>query len=148
MSTGTIRKLRAAGVVTTMVTGLLGGVAVAPSSASSWECDRAEWEYRGNGDYIKVPHEWEPMMHHAECFVHKGARGDQVAAIQRALVKCYGQSITVDGVFGDKTFAALKNAQRAAGVTADGAYGPKTRDAIKWPLYHEPTAKYKGCTRR
>ncbi|MEV5603858.1 peptidoglycan-binding domain-containing protein [Streptomyces sp. NPDC052299] len=148
MSTGTIRKIRAAGVVTAMVTGLLGGVAVAPSSAASWECDRGIWESRGGGDYIKIPHEWEPIMVNTNCYVHKGARGGEVDAIQRALVKCYSQSISIDGVFGDKTFAALKNAQRVAGVTADGAYGPKTRDALKWPLYNEPTGKFKGCTRR
>ncbi len=52
--------------------------------------------------------------------------------LQFDLNRCYGQALTLDGDFGPRTAAALKVAQRAAGIDRDGVYGPRTRSAIRW----------------
>ncbi|MBK8447958.1 MAG: peptidoglycan-binding protein [Micropruina sp.] len=52
--------------------------------------------------------------------------------------KCYGENLTVDGVFGSKTTAALKRTQTKIGVTSDGIYGVKTHNKMKF--YEDDTA--------
>ncbi|MDQ1293622.1 MAG: hypothetical protein QG608_1503 [Actinomycetota bacterium] len=65
-----------------------------------------------------------------DCVMSKGADNIAVVALQASLVYCNGENITVDGVFGTPTEAALKRVQKKAGVSADGIYNPKTRKAI------------------
>ncbi|MGC4949382.1 peptidoglycan-binding domain-containing protein [Streptomyces sp. DT224] len=144
MSRSWIRTIRSAGLVAAMAAGLLGGVAATPSVAASHECDRQE-PITKNGTYVfYVPFQYEPI-HQSGCLVHKGAVGGEVKAIQRSLTRCYGRDIVVDGVFGDKTFAALKRVQAQIGVTADGVYGPKTRDAMVWPRFRVSTGQFVNC---
>lgn len=52
-----------------------------------------------------------------------GSRGEEVKIVQRKL------GLTVDGVFGPKTEAAVKEFQKKNGIYPDGMVGPKT-----WPL--------------
>ena len=52
-----------------------------------------------------------------------GSKGDEVKIVQKKL------GLTVDGVFGPKTEAAVKEFQKKYGVYPDGMVGPKT-----WPL--------------
>lgn len=59
--------------------------------------------------------------------------GEAVRLLQEALVACNGQSITVDGRYGDGTRAAVRAVQERHGIGADGAYGPQTRDVMSWP---------------
>jgi peptidoglycan hydrolase-like protein with peptidoglycan-binding domain len=47
-----------------------------------------------------------------------------VTALQRKL------GLTVDGIFGPKTEAAVMAFQRANGLTADGLVGPYTREKL------------------
>ena len=67
--------------------------------------------------------------------LEKGARGPEVEQLQKALVKTghmtQAQMNTGPGIFGDKTFAALKSFQADNGVDAIGRYGPKTRAAFE-----------------
>ncbi len=56
--------------------------------------------------------------------LHVGARGPDVAKVQRAL------GILADGVFGSKTRAAVRAFQRSHGLEADGIVGRKTRSAL------------------
>ncbi|HEX8703970.1 MAG TPA: glucosaminidase domain-containing protein, partial [Myxococcaceae bacterium] len=67
--------------------------------------------------------------------LEKGARGPEVEQLQKALVKTghltQAQMNTGPGIFGDKTFAALKAFQSDNGVDAIGRYGPKTRAAFE-----------------
>jgi len=65
-----------------------------------------------------------------DCVMSKGADNTAVVALQASLVYCNGQDITVDGVFGAPTQAALRRVQKKAGVTADGVYNPRTRKAM------------------
>ncbi|MGH2969393.1 MAG: peptidoglycan-binding protein [Solirubrobacteraceae bacterium] len=56
--------------------------------------------------------------------LEKGARGPEVAAVQRAL------GITADGVFGPQTNAAVKAFQARNGLEVDGIVGPITSGAL------------------
>ena len=53
-----------------------------------------------------------------------GSRGPEVARVQRAL------GVPADGVFGQKTRAAVKAFQRSHSLEADGIFGPRTRAAL------------------
>jgi peptidoglycan hydrolase-like protein with peptidoglycan-binding domain len=64
-----------------------------------------------------------------------GARGDDVAAWQRALNEWFTatqgkERLAVDGIFGPATEAATRQFQAAQGVTVDGVVGPQTRAAL------------------
>jgi chitosanase len=56
-------------------------------------------------------------------------QGDNVTALQQALANA-GINVTVDGVFGPGTDAAVKQFQTQKGLTADGIVGPATRSAL------------------
>jgi hypothetical protein len=53
-----------------------------------------------------------------------------VKAMQGELAKAGYYTGQVDGIFGTMTIAAIKSAQRAAGLTIDGVYGPATHQAV------------------
>lgn len=55
-----------------------------------------------------------------------GAKGTQVAVLQRALARLGFSSGKADGVYGPATTSALKRFQRSAGLKADGILGPVT----------------------
>lgn len=55
-----------------------------------------------------------------------GDRGDQVKAVQQSLVE-HGYTISVDGIFGPGTEAAVRDFQRNRNLAQDGIVGPKTR---------------------
>jgi len=56
-------------------------------------------------------------------------QGDDVRALQQALVNA-GFSVTVDGVFGTGTDAAVKQFQQQKGLAVDGIVGPATRSFL------------------
>jgi Putative peptidoglycan binding domain len=59
-----------------------------------------------------------------------GDTGPQVRVLQRAL-NTLGYAVgTVDGFYGPKTEAAVKEFQQAAGLTADGVFGPQSLNAM------------------
>ena len=62
--------------------------------------------------------------------VRKGSRSADVTALQTAL-EGLGYTLTVDGIFGSKTDAALKQFQAAHGLEADGVCGAITWAAIQ-----------------
>ncbi len=55
-----------------------------------------------------------------------GANGEPVRRLQRALRRQPDLDIVVDGVFGPKTEAAVKDFQQGAGLVVDGIVGPLT----------------------
>jgi peptidoglycan hydrolase-like protein with peptidoglycan-binding domain len=59
-----------------------------------------------------------------------GARGPAVTALQRALAARGFSPGGADGLFGEKTRAAVVAFQRKEGLTADGVVGPLTRAAL------------------
>ncbi|WP_377521874.1 glycoside hydrolase domain-containing protein [Micromonospora mangrovi] len=56
----------------------------------------------------------------AQMFCRYGDRGENVRALQYALNNCGFVPGTIDGVYGDGTAAALKQAEASVGVTSDG----------------------------
>lgn len=59
-----------------------------------------------------------------------GAQGEEVTRIQTALTEKGYFSSAIDGIFGEKTLAAVKNFQRDNGLDADGIVGPLTMEAL------------------
>ncbi len=84
----------------------------------------------------------------ATCVMGKGNSGVPVKTLQDALNTCYHAGLVADGIFGDKTVKALKNAQNSAGVDDDGVYGPATAGAIRFPYRYDSTGGYAGCQSR
>jgi N-acetyl-anhydromuramyl-L-alanine amidase AmpD len=82
-----------------MVAALLGGVAAAPELV-------------------------EPFDQHRRLTLRRGASGDDVAALQRAL------GIEADAEYGPKTEAAVRAFQRSHDLVPDGLVGPRTWAAI------------------
>ncbi|WP_263310622.1 C40 family peptidase [Brachybacterium atlanticum] len=58
-----------------------------------------------------------------------GSRGGAVQELQTAL-NANGAGLAVDGVFGKRTHAAVKDYQSAKGLQVDGVVGPNTRAAL------------------
>ncbi|MEO2097864.1 MAG: NlpC/P60 family protein, partial [Brachybacterium sp.] len=58
-----------------------------------------------------------------------GSRGGAVQELQSAL-NANGAGLAVDGVFGKRTHAAVKDYQSSKGLQVDGVVGPKTRAAL------------------
>lgn len=52
-------------------------------------------------------------------------RGDKMLEIQKKLNK-FGYNLLEDGIFGDKTYAAVIDFQKRAGLVVDGVIGPET----------------------
>lgn len=61
--------------------------------------------------------------------VRYGSRGNDARWVQVALNR-YGYGLIVDGIFGEKSVAALKNYQYNHGLLCDGICGPATRKAL------------------
>lgn len=61
--------------------------------------------------------------------LQKGAQGDSVKRIQEAL-NGKGYSLTVDGIWGDKTDAAIRDYQGKNGLSVDGIYGKNTHASL------------------
>ena len=67
--------------------------------------------------------------------LHKGAKGDQVKAIQAMLVglgikDSSNNVIKIDGSFGNKTRQAVINFQKSIGLTASGEVDKKTYQSL------------------
>ena len=70
------------------------------------------------------------LKHDAAGLVKRGEKGPAVAELQRALAAA-GAHVKVDGVFGAKTEAAVRDFQRRSHVEVDGVVGPRTLRALQ-----------------
>jgi peptidoglycan hydrolase-like protein with peptidoglycan-binding domain len=61
--------------------------------------------------------------------VRRGSRGHPVPALQY-LLRARGHLVTVDGIFGPKTEAAVEGFQTADQIGVDGIVGPQTWGAL------------------
>jgi hypothetical protein len=72
----------------------------------------------------------------------QGARGSDVALLQKALVKLgfmsQAQMKTGPGIFGPHTYRALEAFQQAHHIVVNGEYGPQTRGVLAQALAHKP----------
>ncbi len=62
--------------------------------------------------------------------ISKGATGDVVRRLERALRRTPNPSLSVDGVFGTLLESAVKQFQQGAGLAVDGVVGPATWAAL------------------
>lgn len=62
--------------------------------------------------------------------LRKGAKGEQVKALQAALNERLGSKLETDGVYGSKTTAAVKSFQNQGELQADGVLGPLSKQAL------------------
>lgn len=62
--------------------------------------------------------------------VKNGSRGADVTTLQQALNKAGGYGLAIDGIFGAKTEAAVRDFQKKKGLSVDGICGPKTWSAL------------------
>ena len=67
--------------------------------------------------------------------IRVGARGDDVARIQRCLNTVNNAGLNTDGIFGPLTEAAVMNFQRSRGLNPDGIVGPITWGALMPACY-------------
>ena len=85
-------------------------------SVGTWNGYKRAYRYKGSVNTYR------PLSH--------GEVSDRVADLQRFLV-WYGAKITVDGIFGDGTLAAVKAFQKDQKLDVDGWVGEKTIKAMK-----------------
>ena len=62
--------------------------------------------------------------------LHKGDKGESVKWLQWELNEA-GYKIAIDGIFGDKTFKAVKKFQKSCKITVDGIVGKHTKNHLK-----------------
>lgn len=72
--------------------------------------------------------------------VKNGSRGNEVKTLQEALNKAGNYGLAVDGIFGAKTEAAVRDFQTKNGLSVDGIVGPKTWTNLGFPTSETPTA--------
>lgn len=82
--------------------------------------------YGGSHPQPPAP-DWTENLVQALPQLQQGTTGDDVRTLQACLI-ARGHPVTVDGIFGPGTRAALQQLQAAKGLTADGIAGQKT-----WP---------------
>ena len=61
----------------------------------------------------------------------EGSTGEAVSRLQRALTAALGEPVSVDGIFGPETDAAVRAYQDSRGLDVDGAVGPETWGALQ-----------------
>jgi peptidoglycan hydrolase-like protein with peptidoglycan-binding domain len=77
-------------------------------------------------DGVVGPQTWTALF----VTVKRGDRGEAVSAVQHRLAWEGFFEGDLDGVFGDRTEAAVRQFQNERGIAEDGAIGPKTWAAL------------------
>ncbi|HVM21131.1 MAG TPA: N-acetylmuramoyl-L-alanine amidase [Egibacteraceae bacterium] len=62
--------------------------------------------------------------------IRRGDTGPAVVDVQQRLRRSIGDTVTVDGEFGDQTYALVRRFQRERNLPADGIVGPETWRAL------------------
>ena len=73
--------------------------------------------------------------HAGHTTLKKGDKGEEVKQLQQLLNFFYGSILTVDGNFGSKTDALVKQFQADRKLTVDGIVGSKTWSFLEQPNY-------------
>ncbi len=79
-------------------------------------------------DGIVGPDTWQALI--TGHMLMNGSHGEDVRAVQYLLTNIFGYSLTVDGIFGTATRAAVLDFQTKHGLAADGVVGPDTWHAL------------------
>jgi len=123
------RTLAAVGATAAVFAGL---ISIAPTASATSYCSTSVAVTR-NGYYTHVP---ATSGGSTSCLLGKGSTGAAVEELQLALSICSGLDTGgIDGIYGDKTVAAVRTLQSWYGLEKDGVYGPNTRDWVSWRWY-------------
>lgn len=145
MRRGRLTNAKAALSAGAVMAGLLAGMAAAAPAASAASyptCNGSKSIVYGSGSFA---HPYYKGTGSRDCILAHGNTSAAVSTLQSSLRNCYGYtSVAIDGVFGDKTEAALEKVQAKEEVADDGVYGPNTRKAMKWYVFNEDVA-VSGC---
>ena len=153
-----MRTIRAAARNLALVLALAGGavgLTASPAAAATPTCDTSHMIELRSGIYDPAKHKYFfwlflPMdtgKQTYDCISRQGhPKNEGARTVQQMLNLCYNQGLTIDGIFGSDTFAALKNAQTWAkyveghpSLAVDGVYGLQTARAVRWPVHISPT---------
>jgi len=96
--------------------------------------EMAEEEYKK----MTAPSQPASSVPYPGYLIKRGSRGEVVKMIQRKL-----GGLEIDGIFGPRTEARVKEFQRSKGLVADGIVGPKTWAAL-FPPEPKPTPAPSG----
>ncbi|WP_433605096.1 peptidoglycan-binding domain-containing protein [Dactylosporangium sp. CA-139114] len=116
----------------------MSGITLVGTGGAAWAAGTCSTTYTFRTDYgsqtvtVYVPSTGSTAAS-TTCDMGQGAQSAAVKTLQRTLNNCYYESLSVDGIFGANTKAALKRAQASEelrGNDVDGVYGPITRDSI------------------
>ncbi len=123
-----MRNIRIAAYVAAAAAALAGSLALtAPAHAASISCTSSVDKPTSNGaHFAAIP----SVNGSLNCVLGYGNQSGAVTALQLTLNRCFGAGLTVDGIFGVNTRAAVETAQGIVGVKTDGVYGPNTRNAF------------------
>jgi peptidoglycan hydrolase-like protein with peptidoglycan-binding domain len=106
-----------------------GVLAASPASAADGWCTTSKAVAYGSDDIVLPTTSGGSI----NCLMVQGSQSAAVSLLQRAMNQCYAEGLSVDGQFGPRTAAALRDVQRRVHVDDDGEYGPITRHAMVWP---------------
>jgi len=76
-------------------------------------------------DGIVGPQTWTSLTGSQDSAVRRGDTGERVKAAQNELVR-NNYPVAIDGIFGDKTDAAVRQFQEKVHLPVDGIVGPNT----------------------
>lgn len=97
------------------------------------------WQYSATGQVSGIDHTTDLNVIYGslrqedpvpEGLLRWGSRGEGVCWVQRQLNR-HGAELTVDGIFGPLTEAAVRAFQQANGLSVDGIVGPETKAALE-----------------
>lgn len=88
------------------------------------QAQESEGESQRAGYLDQLDSEWDRVVS-GGTLLKRGSRGPTVASLQSKLNE-QGARLSVDQIFGPKTEAAVRSAQRNLGVQVDGVVGPNT----------------------
>lgn len=83
----------------------------------------------------------KPQVSAIKEYLKYGSRGTNVKTLQKALNMIQNSGLSVDGIFGTKTQAAVKKFQKNNSLSQDGIVGPKTKAKFKAKGYAKGSKK-------
>ncbi|HXC84812.1 MAG TPA: peptidoglycan-binding protein [Trebonia sp.] len=125
-------------------------IVATPASAATLTCGGTSLVDAASSGLMRVPTVGNATPSKWVCQLAPGDSGSAVARLQIDLNDCYNTKLTVDGMYGPKTQAAVKVAQAAEFFPPsqqDGIYGPQTiEDGFQYQIQGDPVGPPTSCS--